>query len=325
LKRLVSVIIPTYNAQFYIKEAVLSILEQSYDNLQILILDDGSTDDTVSLIRSFNDSRIEIHCSTQNWGQAFQLNLGISLAKGEFIAIMHADDIALKDKLLKQIEFLNRHPLIGVCGCFVNLFGDKYGIWSYPESNQSCKNMLLNSVPFAHSTVVIRSSVIKQLNCLYEQDMVPAEDYDLWIKLATKTEFANLQEPLLNYRIHQNQIGHTENDKLENVFIEIRKRLIKSFFKIENEQQINGCLMALYYYESVTETKNVTDAISFLWKKNKETQFFSDSFFKGRLRHIVYHLLSKTSLSTKLKCLLISKELIKITFYKTFFRLLVNR
>lgn len=321
MKPLISVIIPTHNAEKFIREAVESIIRQTYSHLQILILDDASSDATLSIVEKLADPRIEIYRSSVNKGQSYQLNLGIAHSKGDYISVMHADDAAKSDKLEKQIEFLNDHPEVGICGCHVNLIGDKKGLWTYPLHSRQCKDMLLNTPPFAHPAVLIRKNVLDKIPSPYDLQMVAAEDYDLWVRLATVTEFGNVQEALLNYRIHPQQISQVRKVQEDQAVFEIRIRLVGRFFRIEDREQIRLAVKAVYYPEDVS-TAQVIASIALLWKQNKKFAFFTRSCLRGTFRHRLFEAFSATPFSKRLRILLTSKPLLEITYPKTLLRLL---
>jgi glycosyltransferase involved in cell wall biosynthesis len=322
MKPLISVIIPTRNAEKFIREAVESIILQSYSHLQILILDDASSDATLSIVEKLADPRIEIYKSPANKGQSYQLNLGIEHSRGDYISIMHADDVANSDKLEKQLGFLNNNPEVGICGCHVNLIGDKKGLWVYPLNDRQCKDMLLNSVPFAHPAVLIRKSVLKQIPNPYDLQLVAAEDYDLWVRLAVVTGFGNVQEPLLSYRIHSQQISQVRKVQEEQAIFEIRTRLVGRFFRMEDKEQILSAVKAVYYPKDV-DTAQVIESIALLWRQNKKFAFFTNSSLSGRFRHRLVEAFSEMPLNKRLKVLFSSKSLLEITYPKTLLRLLV--
>jgi glycosyltransferase involved in cell wall biosynthesis len=320
---LISVVIPVYNAGLFLKEAIESVLQQTYKNLQIIITDDGSTDNSVFVAKQFKDERIEIYVAPVNQGQAYQLNLGIKKAKGEFICIMHADDIMNISKLEKQYNFLLKNPAIGICGCNLNLTGGKSGEVKYPEHDQQCKDMLLSAPPFAHSAVLLRKQVLENLTPVYYQHLVPAEDYDLWVRLAGKTLYGNIQEPLLQYRIHPEQIGVLKKDKEETVLAEIRRKLIASCFEISNEDEISRCFNTVYN-NTFTQVDEMLQSIQVLWERNKKINIFSTAVLKGRLKHLLYITMIKIPVSRRVGILFSSAALFQIAFFNTFIKIIFS-
>lgn len=320
---LISVIIPVFNSGKYLQEAIESVIVQSYSKLQIIILDDCSDDDSVMIAKSFLDPRIVVYESTGNKDQSYQLNMGIAKAKGEFISIMHSDDVMHKDKLKEQLLFFQEHPLTGICGCNVQYIGEKKGEWLFPKENQDCKDLLLSTVPFAHSTVVFRKSILQGVEPVYNLNMAPAEDYDLWVRLADKTDYGNVQQILLSYRIHAEQLGEVKKHKESILVDSIRKKLITLLFKIHDETDAQICFKTLYHNEEV-KPGHALKGVILLWRFNKKSGLFSNKVLKGRLKHIVYKSLSRISASERLKVVITNLALIKTGFLKTVIRSFIN-
>ena len=318
---LVSVVIPVYNTAGFIYDAVKSVCDQTYSNLQILIMDDASGDDSVTVIRKIIDDRIEVYESPVNRGQAYQMNLGIQRSKGEYVCIMHADDIMNPEKIERQLSFFLSDSLLGVCGCNIKVFGQQAAVWKYPNSDQECKDTLLASVPFAHPAVIIRKEVLNSVHPVYNEDMAAAEDYDLWVRLADKTKFANVQEVLLNYRIHDSQLSHTAKEKEIKLVEETRRKIISQLFKV-GEQNVQLCFKALYYTSELT-FDDAVKGVEILWKANKQKGIFSDSVLKGRLRHQLLKTLSKAGFLKRL-AVLKSNSIMEICFLKTLLRIIIN-
>jgi glycosyltransferase involved in cell wall biosynthesis len=206
----ISVIMSVYNAEQYITEAIESILNQTFTNFEFIIIDDGSTDGTSAIIKNIAkiDRRIKF-VSRENKGLIFSLNECLCMASGQYIARMDADDISVKTRLQKQKEFLDAHPEIGVCGTWVEVFGEEIKVkkWKLPKDNSSLKAILLFSVPFAHPSVMMRKDLIDKHHLRYNYRCKNAEDYQFWLDFARYTSFANLPEFLLRYRYHQDSVS----------------------------------------------------------------------------------------------------------------------
>ncbi len=209
----VSVLMPAYNAAAHICEAVDSVLAQTFQNFELLIVNDGSSDDTVALVESYSDDRIRLVNNEQNLGLPATLNKGISMCKAPYIARMDADDICYADRLQKQFDFMEDHPQVGLLGGWAKKFDAEEGDMIHPAtSSENLKINLLISCVFIHPSVMFRRSALGKLDVLYRD--VVAEDYDLWIRLAEVTEVANIPEFLLQYRVHGGQL--TQSKKTEN-------------------------------------------------------------------------------------------------------------
>jgi glycosyltransferase involved in cell wall biosynthesis len=200
----VTVLMPVFNGERYLIEAMDSIISQTYKNFEFLIIDDGSTDNSVKIINEYDDSRIRLIHNTENIGLIETLNKGISLATGTYIARMDCDDISLPERLEKQVRYMEQHPDIGVCGTALKLI-DQNVEWHFAMDHDFLKCKLLFTNNIAHPTVMIRKKVLE--NIKYEK-YEHAEDYHLWVTLSDKTKLANLPEVLLKYRQHPNQISN---------------------------------------------------------------------------------------------------------------------
>ncbi|MCC3155280.1 glycosyltransferase [Hymenobacter sp. BT770] len=206
----VTVIMPVFNSELYIEEAINSIINQSYKNFEFLIFDDGSTDNSLALIKKYKDKRLTVFHHSVNTGYVRHLNEGLKLAKGDFIARMDADDIAKPDRLQKQLSYLITNPDVGVCGSQVELFGDRLDKMMVPKDHESIRIALMSYCPIWHPTVMIRKSLMAENNSNYNTAFLYAEDYDLWTQLINRTRFHNLDEMLLKYRIHNQQVSSTK-------------------------------------------------------------------------------------------------------------------
>lgn len=220
----VSVIMPAYNAEKYIKEAMESILNQSFRDFEFIVLNDCSRDHTEAIIQSFPDSRIVYVKNDQNLGVAGTLNRGLALAKGEYIARMDADDISLQDRLEKQVQYLDAHPKVAVLGTNVELF-DENGVistgWSSTDPAQM-KVDLLFSCGLAHPSVMMRRNVIQELGG-YDLAFEGLEDYQLWCRVAKHYDVTTLPDLLFRYRIHSAQVTKNPSEKYLNRLRALKK------------------------------------------------------------------------------------------------------
>ena len=204
---LISVLMPAYNAEKYIAQAIESILGQTYDDFEFIIINDCSKDRTEEIILSYNDQRIVYLKNEQNLGVALTLNRGLAVAKGEFIARMDADDISLPDRLEKQVAFLQDNKDVAVLGTNVETFNEEGTIctgWSATDPEQM-KVDLLFACGLAHPSVMMRTEVIRNLGG-YDPDFNGLEDYELWCRVLEKYQITTLPDILLKYRIHGSQV-----------------------------------------------------------------------------------------------------------------------
>lgn len=243
----ISVVMPVYNSEKYLSEAIESILNQTFSDFEFIIVNDGSTDSSLSIIESYmaKDDRIVL-ISRENKGLPASLNEGIAIAKGKYIARMDADDISLPRRFKKQYDFMESHQEVGVCGTFAYFFHKKPSkkqIIRHPQDHASLIVRLLFSVCFIHPTVLMRKSVLDEMDYVYDISFKNSQDYELWSRLVDKTQFYNLQEPLLYYRDSDDGItSKVNNDGLNKRYPLVRqvqkKQLAQLGLQINEEESI---------------------------------------------------------------------------------------
>lgn len=202
----ITVLLPVYNCELYIRTAVESILNQTYTDFEFLIIDDASTDATVSIIKKLEDSRIQLIEKPVNSGYTNSLNYGLQIATGKYIARMDADDISHPERFAKQIAYLEAHPEVVVCGTAYKIIGNDKSI-AIPENHEAIKIGLLWGNCISHPSVMIRKKILDEYSIQYDASREPAEDYTMWVRLLSLGELHNLQEVLLEYRLYGNQVS----------------------------------------------------------------------------------------------------------------------
>ena len=195
----ISVVMPVYNAEKYLNEAINSVLNQTYSSFELIILNDNSTDYSKAIIESYvaKDSRIVFIDKETNVGPANLRNEGFDLARGTYIALLDADDIAKPTRFEKQIAILKNNPEIGVCGTWFTTFGDKEKnkVIQHPEKHNQIKVNFLIDCTIGNSTTFFRKNILGDIR--YNKKYVPVEDYHLWSRLIVKTQFHIIQEALV--------------------------------------------------------------------------------------------------------------------------------
>ena len=220
---LISVCMPVYNAQRYLKEAVVSILDQTFRDFEFLIIDDGSSDRSLSILKRYaaQDARIRLS-SKPNAGYAVRLNEMLYLARGDLIARMDADDVALPERFARQVEFLRCHPEVDVVGGaqeHIDSQGHLLFVQGEPEEHEELQELALTGVcPINHPSVMMRREAVLAVGG-YRVEMMPAEDFDLWLRMGEHGRLANLTDVITRYRVHESsvsalmpsrQIGHMQ-------------------------------------------------------------------------------------------------------------------
>ena len=212
--KLVSVLMPTYNTPYdFLETAVDSILTQTYKNIELIIVDDASTayNDPVEIAKIIEkDSRIKYIKNTRSKGVAGALNTGVLESAGEYIVRMDSDDIAVCDRIERQVAYLEKHTEVSILAGYIKHFGASQKMAKSQVENVGIKTTLLFQSAFAHPSVCMRSSLFTEKGYLYAEH-VQSEDYELWTRCASdeSIQFATLPALVLNYRIHDNQVTKT--------------------------------------------------------------------------------------------------------------------
>ncbi len=203
----ITVLMPVYNSRQYVGEAIESILMQTYRDFEFLIINDGSGDDSESIILSYKDPRIRYLKNDRNIGLPDTLNIGINSARGTYIARMDADDISLPDRLEKQVCFMNAHPEVGVCGTAYRYFGDSTTVQTLPSDYRQAFSHLSFTSALGHPTCMMRKDLLDEHHLRYENQYEYAADYALWLKISRLARITSLPEVLLLYRWHNDNMS----------------------------------------------------------------------------------------------------------------------
>lgn len=234
---------PVYNGEKYLREAIESILNQSFNDFEFIIINDGSNDKTEEIVLSYSDPRIVYIKNESNLHIVRTLNKGIKLAQGKYIARMDADDISLPKRLEKQVKFMDENPDIDVCGCYLKTIGAKSYCVKYPLTPEAIRVALLFYSPLPHPAVIIRKSFFQFQT--YNINYQNAEDYHLWASNFENSRFANIPDILFCYRLHDSQITNNNrelqiklsNDIKYNILQEIGINITKK------EKEIHGNIL----------------------------------------------------------------------------------
>jgi len=229
---------PVYNGEKYLREAMDSVLAQTFPDFEFLIINDGSTDDSAKIIKSYDDKRIRLIDNRNNLGLAEVCNLGMSLASGEYVARMDCDDISVKTRLEKQLAFMDAHGEVGICGAWIKMFGAARQTNRYFTADQELKARLLFNTCFAHPSVIIRKKIFMEAGLKFKKEFDPGDDYYLWTEAAEITKFANLPEILLYYRMHPANISKLKSDKQKIGASNARLNMLKKLGIIPTDEEL---------------------------------------------------------------------------------------
>lgn len=231
----VSVVVSVYNGEKYLREAVDSILGQTFRDFEFIIVDDGSTDRTWAILQSYNAPRIVLLRNQENIGLTRSLNKGLAAARGEYIARMDADDVSLPERLEKQVAYLDAHSEVGLLGTWIEIIGERgerLSVLRRPIEPPLITWSLLFDNCLAHSTVMYRRSLVGKLGG-YNPSRY-AQDYDLWSRMSFETQIVNLPEVLVRWRSHPDGISVQKLAQQEVFASEISARNIRRLLSNHN-------------------------------------------------------------------------------------------
>ena len=234
----VTVLMPVYNGAEYLRPTMESILNQSFSDFEFLIIDDGSTDSTVAIIRSFSDSRIRLLKNPTRLKLSGALNRGLDEARGEYVARMDGDDIAMPDRLAKQVALLDSSPDIGICGGWIKRFGmGRNEINRFPETAAQVRAYSLFDCPFAHPTVMIRKRFFDRYKLRYDGAFYPTEDYELWSRVLDLFPCVNIPEVLLHYRVHDSSMTCSDWGEMDTKAAAVSGRQLKVLLRYQPAEE----------------------------------------------------------------------------------------
>lgn len=272
----VTVLMPTYNVALYVEEAIRSVLGQTYRDFELLVIDDCSTDNTLEVVRAIDNPCIHIVQNEKNVGLAENLNRGLSLVTTDYVARMDGDDIAEPIWLEREVEILDNHPEIGICGAGFERFGASGARVRFPEHHEDIvANML-----FECSVIVptFRMSLFREHGLRYSTKAFPAEDYRFWAECLKVTKIYNIQETLFHYRMHPTQICTARREEQKHKVAEVQHYMLTWLSNDlgESEEQ--------YYMESFLtpdivsrkDLKEYKAFSNFLLEKNRDKKHFNE-------------------------------------------------
>ena len=242
---LVSVLLPVYNAQDYLRESIDSILGQTFADFELIIINDGSTDGSKAIMDSYIDPRIVI-IDQENAGLPVSLNRSITKAKGKYLARQDADDVSLPDRLSEQVAYLEAHPDCALLGTWAQIIEKEHLTnreLTHPSENGEIQIKLLFYNCFVHSSVMMRKATLNQCG-VYPEDpeKFPPEDYDLWLRIAQVAQVANLPKVLLQYR---ELPGSISRQKLEIMQARARKMSSHALIAMLGDPSLSGKIVLL--------------------------------------------------------------------------------
>jgi glycosyltransferase involved in cell wall biosynthesis len=302
-----------YNGAPHLREAIDSVLAQTFTDFEFIIVNDSSTDSSEEIIKSYNDPRIVLLTNETNMGLPYSLNKGIANAKGKYIARMDDDDICFPERFQKQVEFLEQHPQVGVLGTYAQLVGNEGGIRKHSTHSDELKNRMLFSCQFCHPTVFIRKSVLQKNNLQYNTAFTTSQDYELWSRMIGLTEFSTLPETLLKYRVHNKQLSKARQaEQLDNTYKVYAGMLSKIGITEVSLLPLHRRLADFNFVRS----EKMEDVVAYLFRLmqgNKTARFFPEPSFGRFISNYFYNICTHSKIGSLKALRLFSK----FQFHKT--------
>jgi glycosyltransferase involved in cell wall biosynthesis len=233
---------PVYNAEPFLKETMDSILRQTFSDFELLTMDDGSTDRSVEIIQSYNDSRIQYIMCPHNF--IATLNRGLEMAQGKYIALMDADDIMMPNRLQIQYEYMEQHLEIAACGGYMQTFGSGSGTIQVLTAHDDIVQYMLLGNPMANPTGFIRRAVLMEHHIRYEDGYSFAEDFKLWADIAKVGRLANIPKLLTRYRTSSGQTSVVNYRPMMASTCVIRYEMLQYFLKAFSPVEELGQMVA---------------------------------------------------------------------------------
>jgi len=209
----VSVLMTLYNKGAFVEEALRSVLDGSWRDLEVLVVDDASTDDGPDRVRRIGDPRVRLLESPVNTGRPAATNRGWDAARGDYVAVLDADDIARPDRIATQVAFLDAHPGVGAVGSYAQAFGAREWLMTYPLDDAGIRGTMLFRIPMLYPSSMFRRAVVEEhgIRCDPQWDL-PGEDHLFLLEVGRHTRYANIPEPLTRYRTGEQNMKHGRDE-----------------------------------------------------------------------------------------------------------------
>jgi glycosyltransferase involved in cell wall biosynthesis len=316
----ITVIMPVYNAESYLREAIESVLNQTFTNFVFIILDDGSTDTSKSIIEKFTagDSRIIPFYLEQNQGYVKCLNFALEKITTKYIARIDSDDVCLPSRFQRQFEYLEKKPEIGVLGSAsinINPNGEILNTHHVKTTSQAIRWISFFKNPLLHPSVMVRTAALSKVGN-YNESMMPAEDYDLWSRMLSVTEIENIAEPLIKYRVHENSISRTKSELQKTKTLEILKNYWKQELDIELNTEDALFLKHFQFNEELTNLNRCAPIYQFVSKAHQHIKKKSNNRLDQEAKSEIFKILWYLTLKSREHAILLFIRLFLKLFFK---------
>lgn len=286
---LISVIMSTYNEEKYIVTSLKSLLNQTFQEFEIIIVDDASTDNTRQLIQRLQDERIHLICNEENQGLTKNLNKALKHVTGKYIARMDGDDIAFPTRFEKQVQYMEKHPETMLVSCYTKSFGDSDLVFALPDDSEVLKVRMLVRPVYAHPGFMMRRELI-EAGYQYNEEYRTAQDYEFASRVAEKYKIGLVPEVLLLYRVHKKQISAKAGNQQFDNADKIRKHQLERLGVQLSETEWKN------YQDLVKESKvdclesfdKVYEIIQKMLRSNEKTRIYDPKIMEKTLKRMLY-------------------------------------
>lgn len=295
----ITVLMPVYNAEKYIHEAVNSILNQTHQDFILMIINDGCTDGTMAIIGSIDDPRIQVINNEENIKLIETLNKGLSLVETEFVARMDADDFSFPERLEVQLDFMRAHPEVAACGTWYDNIladGSERSGGRYLPSHEEIKFKNLYQLHIIHGTTLMRMSVIKENDLKFDSSFPHAEDYDFFSRMAQISKLYNVQQSLYKIRHHKESVSKKFSDVQEAGSNKVKRSLFEQIGIEATDEDLNLYREFMHQNYQTLKSENlekILGLVSDLIIANRNSNYLPQEFLRKELSERVLHLLNQ--------------------------------
>lgn len=275
---MISVIMSVYNEAEYIRDSIDSLLAQTVNDFELIIIDDCSSDDTVKIIEEYKDERISIHMNDTNQGLTKNLNKALKMCKGDFIARMDGDDICEPDRFEKQVRYFDEHPDVYLISCRMQTFGDGVRKYITPIEHEAILDKMLINAVMPHPGFMMRGNLIYDEGFEYDESLVTAQDYDFESRVAMEHRLGMIPDYALHYRLHSGQVSQKKKENQALVRDIVRRRLLgvvlESCNNVPTEaQMIQYNILADREYDKSVDWDTLEDLLSKYYGQCKKEKY----------------------------------------------------